>query len=198
MKNLVLITTLASTVLAGTTAFAQPQKGDWMVGASIANSQAYLSNNGYNQFQVSLLPSAGYFLTNRIAVGTGIGLSYASGGHRQHYFHYSISPFARYYFSKKEGIQIHKPVLFGEVSTAIGGHSIVDKRNNYMQSNGYGAVGAGIGLAYFITPNVSVEGLLKLNSQNLYHTPNNGVIPSLNIGFNIYLKGKKRKAEVVK
>lgn len=197
MKKLVL-TTVASTVLATTAVFAQPQKGDWMVGAGIANSQAYLSNRGYNQFQVSLLPSAGYFIGNRFAVGTGIGLGYAAGWRKQHYFHYSISPFARYYFARKEGIKIHRPVLFGEASISVGGRSIVDKTINYRQTNSTGNVGVGVGLAYFITPNVSVEGLLKLYTQDLYYKPNNGIIPSLSIGFNIYLKGKKRKAEVVK
>lgn len=196
MKKIILTT--ITTVLGTTAVFAQPQKGDWMVGAGIANGQAYLQTPGYNQFNVQLTPLGGYFAGNRIALGTGVGLGYAAG-RGAHSLGYSISPFARYYFAGKQGIQLQKPVLFAEASMALHGYSAVDKINNWRYSDMGLSGGAGVGLAYFINQHVSVEGLFKLNSRYTYHNNvGRGVTPSLGIGFNIYLKGKKRKAEVVK
>ena len=52
-------------------ATAQTEKGRWTVGTDVGNL-SYQDQNNYKTFSANLTPSAGYFLTNGLLVGTGV------------------------------------------------------------------------------------------------------------------------------
>lgn len=179
--------------------YAQPEKGDWMVGASLVNANGYINSTVPHQFSFNLNPSAGYFLSNRVAIGTGLNLGYGVFGSRNYFLNVGLSPFARYYFVPKEGMQAKKLFLFGELSTQVGVTNYVDKVGNINTTNSGFNAGVGAGLGYLIAPNVSIEGLLKINHYSSFQGVSNqpfGLQPSLGIGFQIYLRGKKKAAAV--
>lgn len=200
MKKLTLVCT-ASLLFAAISSYAQPRKGDWMVGANIANSSAGVGPAATSYFSANLNPSVGYFLSNRIAVGAGVGLSYQRSGKYFNSFSSSIIPFARYYFTKKEGMQPKKLYFFGEVAAGagVGTSAYFDNGVKNRQIGSILLSNAGVGLAYFILPNVSVEGTFKLNYNQPFNAPpgsRHSVIPSVGIGFQIYLPGKKGKTNI--
>ena len=199
MKKLLLLTFAAAIVFA-ISVNAQPRKGDWMVGANIASGTGYLNTSVPHQFNFNFNPSGGYFLSNRVAIGAGI--NFGGGGlfSNSYYMNYGFSPFVRYYFVSKEGIKANKLYLFGELSTGIGGSSFVDKVNNTNLTRSGLNVGIGPALGYLITPNVSIEGLFKVSKHTYFQSvatpPGTGVTPSIGIGFQIYLMGKKKAEKV--
>ena len=69
------------------------RQGNWMVGGSIG-SLGY-SFEGEN-FNIQVNPSAGYFITDGIAIGAQTNLGYQSAG--EGVWNYGIAPFIRYYF----------------------------------------------------------------------------------------------------
>lgn len=88
MKKLVFATLLLS-VLVTTTTFAQPRKGYWMVGANV----------------VPVQPRAGYFVSDKLLLGAGLNVN-VGGSPGNNVFSASLgfAPFAKYYFSGKEGL----------------------------------------------------------------------------------------------
>lgn len=193
-KSLVLLLIL---IYATQKSYAQPRKGDWMVGANIANSNAGL-RAGSAHLNINLNPSGGYFLSNRVVVGTSVGLNYSKYANNFSSYGGSIKPFARYYFSKKEGMQPKKLYLFGEASAGIGvGSSRFNNNNGVTErhTNTSFLSSAGLGLSYFIIPNVSVEGTFNMNyNSSLNNQPitSDNIYPTLGIGFQIYLPGRKK------
>lgn len=182
MKKLLITGAVA---LMGITANAQLQQGNWMVGAEVANVKFT------NGFSMSLTPKLAYFIQDRWALGAQVGLGVVSPeGSSDTQTDWSIAPFTRYYFTSSEVDNLlNNGAFFAEGSAGFGG-------NNSSSGNSTNGVelGIGAGYAYFITPNVGLEGLLKYrglvgggNSTtqgNLY----------LGVGFQIYLPGSKAKA----
>lgn len=163
---------------------AQLQEGNWMVGSSLADMQFT------NGLSLSLTPKAGYFVSDRFVVCAGVELSVDKpNGSSVSQTNWAIAPFARYYFTNSEiNSMLNNGAFFAEGSAGFGG-------NNSSASGGSNAngvkLGAGAGYAYFITQNVSVEGMLKLNTiTGAGNTANVGA----QVGFNIYLPSKTVKA----
>ena len=82
MKKLLLITPLLFVLTSSS--FAQPQKGSWLVGASIANGGAAVQPNINSVFNFNISPKAGYFLSNRLALGTGINFGIGGSATTKH------------------------------------------------------------------------------------------------------------------
>lgn len=198
MKKLLLITPLLFVLTSSS--FAQPQKGSWLVGASIANGGAAVQPNINSVFNFNISPKAGYFLSNRLALGTGINFGIGgSATTKQFAFNYGASPFLRYYFAKKEGMQVNKAYLFTEVSAGYNGTNYREGIAGGRYTSNMLQAGAGLGLAYFIAPNVSIEGLFKMNYATGVNRINTNVgqfRPSIGFGFQIYLRSKKEKATI--
>lgn len=163
---------------------AQLQEGNWMVGSDIANMKF---NNGTN---IQLNPKAAYFIKNRWAVGAevNLGITKANGSSTTQ-TNWGITPFTRYYFSDNEvNSMLNNGTFFAEGSVGFGG------RNSSSGNTTNGALlGVGAGYAYFITPNVSVEGLLKY--EGLVGGGNNNATGDIGfrVGFGIYLPSAKAK-----
>lgn len=86
---------------------AQTERGHWTLGAQIGNL-TYKDQSGSSSFSASLSPSAGYFVTNGLVVGTGVPISMftqKSTIASDYTFNYSgtgigLSPFIRYFLGK--------------------------------------------------------------------------------------------------
>lgn len=182
MKKLLIA---AAVAMFSVEATAQLQQGNWMVGAQVANLRFT------NGFSMSLTPKLGYFIQNRWVVGAQVGLDIESPqGSSSTQTNWSIAPFTRYYFGDNQVDNLlNNGVFFAEGSAGFGG-------NNSSAGNSTNGVdlGIGAGYAYFITPTVGLEGLLKYQALvgggntsgqgNLY----------LGVGFQIYLPNSKAKA----
>lgn len=184
MKNIILLSSL-SFLSVSATLHAQPQKGDWLAGVTLLGGPTHGSNFGYTP-RMNLAPRASYFITNRLSVGLSTGFSFARGPEKSYVLSYDVSPFMRYYFSRKEGIRLHRPVLFTELSAGVGGHKIVDKTNQFSSSYNNRSANVGIGVAYYVNKYVSVEGMATLGK------------PRYNIGINVLVPGRKKKDANVK
>ncbi len=182
MKKLVLG---AAALVLGVTANAQLQQGNWMVGAQVANVKF---TNGFN---MNLTPKLAYFVQDRWALGAQVGLNVSSPeGTSDTQTDWSIAPFTRYYFANNEiDNLLNNGVFFAEGSAGFGGNnsSAGDSTNGV-------ELGIGAGYAYFITPSVGLEGLLKY--QGLVGGGNTNAQGNLylGIGFQIYLPSSKAKA----
>ena len=107
---------------------AQTEKGNYLIGASSSLDFSSLSmkwKTDYNSGDdgkinsLEFTPAVGYFLANNFAVGAGIGLSRTvEKEDNDKYINsvFSILPFARYYFGKKNV----KPYLHGAVGPGWG------------------------------------------------------------------------------
>ena len=181
MKKLLIAGAMA---LMGITANAQLQQGNWMVGAHVANVKF---TNGFN---LNLTPQLGYFVQDRWAVGAQVGLNiFSPEGTGDTQTDWSIAPFTRYYFASTEiDNLLNNGAFFAEGSAGFGG-------NNSSTGNSTNGVelGIGAGYAYFITPSVGLEGMLKY--QGLVgggNTSSQGDL-YLGVGFQIYLPNSKAK-----
>ncbi|QDP86376.1 porin family protein [Chryseobacterium sp. SNU WT5] len=182
MKKLLITGAVA---LLGITAQAQLQKGNWMVGSQVANVKFT------NGFSMNLTPNLAYFVQDRWAVGAQVGLNVVSPqGTSATQTDWSIAPFTRYYFTSNEiDNLLNNGAFFAEGSAGFGGNN----SSTGSSTNGVD-LGIGAGYAYFITPSVGLEALLKYKGLvgggnttaqgNLY----------LGVGFQIYLPNSKAKA----
>lgn len=164
---------------------AQIQKDNWMVGAQVANIKF---TNGFN---MNLTPKLGYFIQDRWAVGAQVGLDiYSPEDTGDTQTTWSIAPFTRYYFTNAEvNSMLRNGAFFGEGSLGFGG----DNSSAGDSTNGVD-FGIGAGYAYFITPNVGLEGMLKY--QGLLGGGNNNATGNLylGVGFQIYLSSRRAEA----
>lgn len=159
-------------------AYAQPKKGDWMVGANI----------------VPFSLKGGHFLSNRLLVGTELLMngSYAPAK-KVIAANIAASPYIRYYFLPKDGMKAHRFYFFGDVNFTVGYGFSVDKINNQKGSNHYFKTGIAPGLVYFINDKVSVDGALRFNYYGIGAVGNDYSIgTTYELGIQVYLQGKKK------
>ncbi|WP_126972859.1 outer membrane beta-barrel protein [Gynurincola endophyticus] len=171
---------------------AQLQEGNMMVGASLADFGLDFQK-GNTGFSMSISPRIGYFVKDNIAIGgiVKLGLNTQKNSTM---FDYGIGAFGRYYFSDKDLEVLKSARWFLEVDFGFNGRNT--KVNSVSaNTNGLG-IGFGPGLAYFITDNIALEGLLKYNITTGFgnSTTNNRL--GLNLGFQIYLPTKKVQSVV--
>ena len=186
MKKLVLGAAFAAIALAGT-ANAQIQEGNWMVGGHVAD---FKFTNGFN---MNLTPNVGYFVKDNWAVGAQVGLHVASPkGSSDTQTDWTVGAFTRYYFNPNEvdGLLNHGR-FFAEGSVGFGG----DNSSSGASTNG-ADLGIGAGYAYFITPNVSLDALLKFNALVGGGSSSGKGNLGLGVGFQIYLPTRTAQASL--
>lgn len=191
MKNLILVT--VAFFFASTAVFAQRvettpqtssavgtapiQQGNWMVGGGIGSL-------GYDfdakKFNIALEPSAGYFVSDGIAVGLKLIADFATIEDADNVFNYGLLPFARYYFP--EGAS-STGRFFAEAKAGIAGSKGGDNVN-------FG-FGAGLGYSHFITKTVALEALAGYNDLAGASSVGTQGGLGLMVGFQIYLPGKR-------
>ena len=165
---------------------AQIQKGNLLVGGDLANFNLTLGGGG--AFQANLVPKVGFFIKDNIALGgyVNFGLATAKGAGTT--TNYGVGALGRYYVSKSDVDLLHNGRLFFEGTVGVEGVSLAGGSN----TTGLG-IGVGPGYAYFITPNIGLETLLKYNGIVGFGSQAYRSNLNLGVGFQIYLPRKQAK-----
>ena len=193
MKKILALLVVAMSV--ATVSHAQLQKGNVIVGGDLADFNLGLRKG--STFSMALTPKAAWFINSNFAVGAYVDLEVQTlGGNGQgSIINYGIGPLARYYVNNPKVNLLQHGRFFVEGNAGIGGI-------NYTKSGGGTTngldLGIGPGYAYFITPNIGLETLLKVKSTVGFGTTASSSLLDLNVGFQIYLPGRATKNKVMR
>lgn len=188
MKKVLLLA--SAFCLAGFVSSAQTQKGYYLIGGNIGNIGGTFQG-GSSSFNFNLSPKVAWFVKDRLAIGGQVDLGVGSAKNAGTQFTYSVGPMARYYFTKNEvGEFVKHTTIFAEANVGIGG---TNNSKSKVSTNGFNA-GVGPGLAYFVTENVALEALAKLNLTTGFGNSTMALSPSVGVGFQVYLPTSKIKS----
>jgi len=197
MKKLVL-SLIAVTALAFSTQ-AQTEKGNYIIGGNVELNSGKNDGAPKSNINFSIVPSVGYFVTDNLAIGTGVGYQFNKyysilsantfSSTKQQAF--IVSPFARYYKGINEQFkffgQLSVPMSFG--NTKVGD---VDG-NNYVKVSKDNNVGVALspGFAFFPSKKFGIEFSVNGISYNDYsrkdgNDNDNGGSKNFNIGANFF------------
>lgn len=157
------------------------QKGNWLVGASIANIG---HNFGSKTFSLDINPRAGYFVSDNAVLGSQaqFGVSLYKGGQD---WRYGLTPFARYYFPEGAA-PTHR--YFAEAVLGFAGSSQEASDGDAIFSSVYGL---SAGYAHFVASHVALEAMLNLIRSNAnIDVGDSSTGLSLSLGLQIYLPGR--------
>jgi hypothetical protein len=160
-----------------TTANAQTEKEDWMVGGGLR------LNTSDNNTQIAFQPNAGIFVVNNLAVGANISLDYTKAGNTKT-TSFGIGPFTRYYFTRanvRPLLHASLNYLSSKVKTPL-----ISSTNNGLNFF------LGGGAAIFVSDQVSLDVLLGYDHTKYTNFDGSGGF-AMTIGFQVYLL--KRQVE---
>ncbi|HWJ26943.1 MAG TPA: hypothetical protein VNS32_10405 [Flavisolibacter sp.] len=190
MKKCILVTAIVT--LAGISAsHAQIQKGNVLVGGDIANFDLSLNKGG--NFNFTIDPKAAWFIKDNLAVGGYLNFELATAKGAGTNVTYGIGALGRYYFGPGEINVTRFTRVFAEANVGIEGFNPSVGDN----TNGLG-LGIGPGIAFFVTPNIGLEGLVKYNGIVGFGSAASSSRLTLNFGFQVYLPGRTVKGAVEK
>lgn len=193
MKKIGYLTLILAGILFTTNIKAQTQKGNVLVGAQLANIGGTFQDGG-STFSLNLSPQAGWFIKDDLAIGPKLDLGLTTGNGSTT-FTYGVGAFGRYYIRDKSIEVMDKTRWFLEGNVGINGVNVDVDGGSSTNTNGLG-VGFGPGLAYFITPNIALEALLKYDLTVGFGSSTTAHRVGLNLGFQIYLPGRKMKQQI--
>lgn len=161
MRTLTLIVFLAATLMEKVEA--QTEKGRWTVGAEVGNF-TYQNQNDIKSFTGSLSPAAGYFVTDGLAIGAGVPVSFTSQNYGSTNFgnlRYSstvigLAPFVRYFIGRSK----LKPYLAVTYSygQSRGRYRTDTQGGSESKTEGYTtSLVPNAGVAYFINRNLALN-----------------------------------------
>jgi len=177
MKNRLLSMAIIVTVMSSM-AKAQLQKGNWMVGGNIIASNFGLNTDeGYN---FTLQPKGAYFIADNFALGGQLSFGFNGAKEAKTTYIYNVGPLARYFFNDEKEHLLKHGRFFLEVNFGIGGITQTQE-------------GFGPGYAYFISPNIALEALVKYNGDFGFGNRGTSSTIGFNVGFQIYLPTSKVK-----
>ena len=186
MKKVLIAAVLA---LTGFAAQAQIQKGNVLMGGNIANLSLGLDDS--KVFTFDLTPKAAWFIEDNLALGAyaNFGIQTAKGSSTT--TNYGIGALGRYYGGSDVEILRHGR-FFGEATVGFGG---INTSNGGGNTNGVD-LGVGPGFAYFVTPNIGLETLLKYNGLTGFGNATYQSKLTLSFGLQIYLPGQSTANKV--
>ncbi|HTE27656.1 outer membrane beta-barrel protein [Flavitalea sp.] len=165
---------------------AQIQRGNALIGADLANVNLSLDAGG--NFSFLIRPKIAWFIKDNVAIGgyllTGLSTAKGEGTSVQ----YGVGALARYYLGGESVDLIKHTRLFAEGTVGINGDNPAVGDN----TNGLG-LGIGPGIAYFITPNIGLEALLKYNGIIGFGTKPTSNDLNISVGFQIYLSSARAR-----
>lgn len=186
MKNYCILLVVAMATF-GIKASAQIQEGNILIGGNITNINLGLNDPKILSAQVT--PKVAWFVKDNLALGGYVDFGIETAKNSNTITNYGVGLLGRCYLGKEVEVVKHSR-FFGEITAGFGGVNVSDGDN----TNGLN-IGAGPGFAYFITPNIGLETLLKYNSLiGLGSTPYQGNL-NLSFGFQIYLPYKSTKTK---
>ncbi|MGK6353225.1 outer membrane beta-barrel protein [Parapedobacter sp. DT-150] len=172
MKKLFL--TLSAAIAVTFAANAQTEKGKVILGGNVSYDYSKVKDADAETHSLGILPSVGFFVSDNVAVGTGLGYSYeentgatgAFGSNKLNAF--SVSPFARVY--KGDG----DFKFFGQLSVPMAWGTAKEDDTKLGNIESYG-VELAPGFAYFPTSKIGVEFSVRgLYYQNASLKPEEG------------------------
>lgn len=167
---------------------AQIQQGNILMGGDLANFN--LGLNGPKILDIEISPKAAWFVRDNIALGGYLDFGIKTAKHVNTTTTYSVGALGRYYGGKQDEIVKHSR-FFGELTAGFGGADV----SHGGSTNGLD-ISAGPGYAYFITPNIGLEFLVKYDSLiGFGSTPYQGNVNAA-LGFQIYLDGSSAAKRV--
>jgi hypothetical protein len=184
-------------VALGATTFsqAQLQRGNVLVGSDLAGFQIGLRKGA--ETDISISPKAMWFIKDNVAVGAYVRFDLATAKGAGTNTVYGVGPAARYYVNSPKVNLLQHGRWFFEGNVGIEGTNSSDGNGNSFNTNGLG-LGVGPGYAYFITPNVGLETLLKYNGQIGFGNQTTNHYLNLNLGFQIYLPGRATRDKIMR
>jgi hypothetical protein len=187
MKKFTLLFVLASALTFS--ASAQIQKGNVLVGGNFTNIN--LGLNDPKIFSLDITPKAAWFVQDNVALGgyVNLGLQTAKGSNTT--TTYGVGALGRYYTGKDVEVLRHGRI-FGEATAGLGGVNVSNGGGN---TNGLN-LSVGPGFAYFITPSIGLETLLKYNGLVGFGSQPYQSNLNLSFGFQIYLPGRSTARKV--
>ncbi|WP_462265024.1 hypothetical protein [Mucilaginibacter sp.] len=188
MKKFIYLSTILAVVFT-LSASAQIQKGNVLLGGDLADIRLGLDNSKVFQFNVT--PKAAWFVEDNVAVGAYVNLGVLTAHNSSTTFTYGVGTFGRYYTGTDVEVLRHGR-FFGEANIGIGGVNVSDGGGN---TNGLN-FGFGPGFAYFVTPSVGLETLLKYNGVGGFGNAGYQSTLTLNFGLQVYLPGRGTAAKV--
>jgi hypothetical protein len=168
---------------------AQLEQGNFLIGSDIARFRLGLDEGSV--FNVDLRPKLAFFIQNNLALGAYLKFGLTTAKDAGTTIDYGIGALGRYYISDPSINVLRHSRFFLEGNVGIEGTNPAEGEN----TNGLG-VGFGPGLAYFITPSVGLETLLKYEGIVGFGsraTSNNLV---LSLGLQVYIPSSRVKARV--
>lgn len=188
MKKFTLLTLIAIVAI-GFKANAQIQRGNVLVGTDLASFN--LGLDAPNVVNINITPKAAWFIQDNVALGGYANFGLQTANHQGTTTTYGIGALGRYYTGDDVSILRHGR-LFGEATFGFGGTNVSDGGGN---TNGLN-LSVGPGFAYFITPSLGLETLLKYNGLIGFGDQTYQSTITLNFGFQIYLPGAKTMKKV--
>lgn len=176
-------------VVAGSAAFAQVNKGQWLVGGNVsfATTKQADADDDFRTTSFDVSPNAGYFFINQLAGGLRVNLNLTKTKVAEDATtSFIVAPFARYYFLPAA----EKINVFADASYGFGSTGTAKK----VSVNEFSIMA---GPAVFLTPNTALEFAVGYRSQGgerwedlTGHVHRNNTI-GVNVGFQIHLGGKR-------
>jgi hypothetical protein len=188
MKKIIIIA-FAAIFGSAFAANAQIQQGNVLIGGNFANLNLGLDNS--KVFSVDLTPKAAWFIVDNVALGGYVNLGIQTAKNSSTTTTYGVGALGRYYTGHDVEILKHGR-LFGELTAGLGG---INVSNNGGHTNGIN-LGVGPGFAYFITPNIGLETLLKYNGLAGFGNAAYQSTLNLSFGLQIYLPGKSTAKKI--
>ena len=188
MKKIKLFTVLALAVSAFSVS-AQVQKGNVLVGSDFADIN--LGLNAPDVFNLNLSPKAAWFVKDNVALGGYVNLGLETAKNSSTTFSYGVGALGRYYTGTDVDVLKHGRI-FGEATVGVGGVNVSNGGGN---TNGLD-FSFGPGFAYFVTPNIGLETLVKYNGIAGFGSQVYQNNLSLNFGLQIYLPGQSTARKI--
>ena len=135
-------------LFAGFQAWTQPHKGSILIGGNAGFTSTNFPGD-FNATIFSVSPLAGFFVSDRFAVGGSVGVSFFGGDADGSSVR--LAPFARYYFNGSGSTR-----FFGQGNIAW---QNVNPGGNLDAQSAFG-FGLGVGLDYFFNEHVALEAIL--------------------------------------
>ena len=183
---------LATVIISATALFsanAQIQKGNVLVGGNLTNINLGLDDPKI--FSVDITPKAAWFIQDNVAVGGYVNFGLQTAKNSSTTTSYGLGALGRYYAGKDTEVLRHGR-FFAEGTVGIGGVNVSGGGAN---TNGLN-LSVGPGFAYFITPNIGLETLLKYNGLVGFGSSTTQNNLNLSFGFQIYLPGQRTANKV--
>ncbi len=180
---------VVTVIFFSTGAQTQISRENVMIGGNISNMTLGMDNRG--AFNMTLSPKAAWFIRNNLALGAYLDFNLMTAKGISPAINYGVGALGRYYINDPEINVLRKTRFFGEATVGIEGHNPSVGNN----TNGLG-MSAGPGIAYFITPNIGLEGLVKYKGIVGF-----GSSPASNnfvfgVGLQVYLSRSKVESEL--